>query len=197
MLFTVLILSCSSLIDEVKLDTSITTPFITENNLPLVVRRMYQRFSSNISYAQSAFGEEVVSDNLASTYTLSSISNLTNFDLCKVSLDDNLIYARMFSYPYNGIGAANVIINFVNDKDLNTDIPRLAKGEVLMLRGYCYTLLAECFGKAVITLGLSEEAVIHTQNPEDEVWEQVEKDLLLSLDYLAGYTTPNSGSKQA
>jgi hypothetical protein len=197
LLFTAPILSCSSLIDEVKLDTSITTPSITENNLPLVVRGMYQRFSSNITYAQSAFGEEVASDNLASTYTLSSRSNLTNFDLCKVSLDDNLICARMFSYPYNGIGAANLIINFVNDKDLNTEIARQAKGEALMLRGYCYMLLAERFGKAVITLGLSGEAVIRTQNTEDEVWEQAEKDLLLSLDYLADYTTPNSGSKQA
>jgi hypothetical protein len=190
--------SCSNLLDDTPLDTSIKVSDITVDRLPLLVRGMYVRFHNNTNiYGQAAFGEEIASDNLTSSYELSSVSSFTNFDACNVPVNDQLICGRMFSYPYNGIGAANVIINFVNNNGHTDAISRQAKGEALVFRGYCYMLLAERFGKAVITLGDKSDNVFDKQQPEANVWKQAENDFLEALTCLADYTTPDAASLQA
>jgi hypothetical protein len=190
--------NCSDLLDQVSLDTSIAVSEITIDKLPLLVRGMYSRLHNNSNiYGQSAFGEEIASDNFTSSYALSAVSNFTNFDDCKVSVDDQLICGRMFSYPYNGIGAANIIINFVNSNGYKDNVSLKAKGESLVLRGYCYMLLAERFGDVVITLGDKSEEIIRTQQPEEEVWKQAENDFLEAQNCLGNYNTPNEASLQA
>lgn len=194
--FMILLLSagCSGLLDDVTPDTSIPVPEITVQKLPLLVRGMYARLLGGI-YGQGNFGDEIASDNLGSTNSLSAVSNYTNFDACKVSVDDGLICGRMYSYPYNGIGAANVIINFVNSNGDEDEISRQAKGEALVLRGYCYMLLAERFGDAVITLDASEK-ILREQDPEEKVWKRAEDDFKEALNYLQNYKNPDNMSLQ-
>ena len=194
-LTTYLCVGCSGLLDSVTPDTSIPEPEITVNKLPLLVKGMYARMLSGL-YGQGNFGDEVASDNFGSTYSLSAVSNYTNFDACNVSVDDGLICARMYEYPYNGIGAANVIINFVDKNGEDESLARQAKGAALALRGYCYMLLAERFGNAVITLSVNDE-IIREQDPEDKVWERAEQDLKDACNYLDDYTSADEMSLQA
>lgn len=186
---------CSGLLDDVQPDTYIPNSKITVEQLPLIVRGMYKRMLSS-SYGQGNFGDEVASDNFGSLYNLSAVSSYTNFDACKVSVDDGLICGRMYDYPYNGIGAANIIINFVNTNGDEDPISRQAKGEALVLRGYCYMLLAERFGDAVITLSATDE-ILREQDPEEKVWSRAESDFKEAISYLKDYETPTSISLQA
>lgn len=186
---------CSGLLDDVTPDTSIPEPEITVQKLPLLVRGMYARMLGGL-YGQGNFGDEIASDNLGSTYSLSAVSNYTNFDACKVSVDDGLICGRMRDHPYYGIGAANVIINFVNSYGEEDPVARQAKGEALTLRGYCYMLLAERFGDAVITLD-AHEKIQREQDPEEKVWKRAEDDLQEALAYLKNFENPDAISLQA
>lgn len=195
LLAVLLSVGCSGLLDKVTPDTSIPVPEITVQKLPLLVRGMYARLLGGL-YGQGNFGDEIASDNLGSTYSLSAVSNYTNFDACKVSVDDGLICGRMYSYPYNGIGAANVIINFINSNGEEDAVSRQAKGEALTLRGYCYMLLAERFGDAVITLDASEQ-ILREQDSEEKVWKRAEEDLKDALNYLKDYQNPDAISLQA
>ena len=65
-----------------------------------------------------------------------------------------------------------------------------------MLRGYCYMLLAERFGDAVITLSAKDD-ILREQDSEDKVWERAEIDLKEALSYLKDYEVPTSISLQA
>ena len=75
-------------------------------------------------------------------------------------------------------------------------VSRQAKGEALVLRGYCYMLLAERFGDAVITLSAKDD-ILREQDSEDKVWERAEIDLKEALSYLKDYEVPTSISLQA
>lgn len=186
---------CSSLLDDVKPDTSIPVPNLTTSDLPLVAKGMYARLSGKMYYMTS-FADDVASDNLTSIYERANNINFKQFDECNVSTNDGFIDARMYSFPYNGIGLANVIINFVTEEDPKDITVRTAKGEALLMRGYCYMLLAERYGKAVITLSSNDE-MQRKQNPEEEVWQQAINDLKAAIKLLPEFTTPNSGSIQA
>lgn len=194
LIISTLFISCSGLLDKVVPDTSIPEPEITIDKLPLLVKGMYARMLSGL-YGQGNFGDEVASDNFGSTYSLSAVSNYTNFDACNVSVEDGLICARMYEYPYNGIGAANVIINFVDEHGEENETARQAKGAALALRGYCYMLLAERFGDAVITLSADDE-ILREQDSEDKVWERAETDLKDACNYLNDYVSPDDMSLQ-
>ena len=195
LLFFGMLTGCSGLLDDVRPDTYILNSKITVEQLPLLVRGMYKRMLGGL-YGQGNFGDEIASDNFGSLYSLSAVSNYTNFDACNVSVDDGLICGRMYDYPYNGIGAADIIINFVNDNGDEDPVSRQAKGEALVLRGYCYMLLAERFGDAVITLSAKDD-ILREQDSEDKVWERAEIDLKEALSYLKDYEVPTSISLQA
>lgn len=188
--------SCSGLIDDVKPDTSIPMPNVTPNELPLMVKGMYNRLTGNMYYMTS-FADDVASDNLTSVYEVANNINFKQYDDCNVGTNDGFIAYRMFAFPYKGIGLANVIINFVNDNNLTDPVSKAAKGEALLMRAYCYTLLAERFGGVVITLGTKGEEIIRPKNSEEEVWKRVMDDLKESIGLLPEFTSPNSGSIQA
>ena len=187
---------CSGMLDNVTPDTSIPVPSLTNAELPLVAKGMYARLSGGMYYMTS-FADDVASDNLTSIYERANNINFKQFDDCNVSTNDGFINARMYSFPYNGIGLANVIINFVTDADPKDVTVRTAKGEAYLMRGYCYMLMAERYGKAVITLGTNGEDMMRKQNPEAEVWQRAIDDLKDAIKLLPEFTTPNSGSVQA
>lgn len=186
---------CSGLIDDVSPDTSIPLPNIKPEELPLVVKGMYSRLTG--MYYMTSFADDVASDNLTSVYEVANNINFKQYDDCNVGTNDAFIAWRMYAFPYKGIGLANVIINLVNDKNLTDPVSKVAKGEALLMRAYCYTLLAERFGRVVITLGLKGEPTICTQNPEEEVWQRIISDLKDAILLLPDFTSPNSGSIQA
>lgn len=187
---------CSDMLDNVKPDTSIPVPNVTNAELPLMAKGMYARLSQGLYY-MSSFADDVASDNLTSVYEIANNINFKQFDDCNVGSNDGLISYRMFNFPYNGIGLANIIINFVTDENPADQTVRTAKGEAYLMRGYCYMLLAERFGKAVISYGTKGEEMLRTQNPEPEVWQRAIDDLKSAIKLLPEYTTPNSGSVQA
>lgn len=194
-LFPVFMCGCSGLLDDVKPDTSIPVPNLTNSDLPLVAKGMYKRLSGGFYY-MSCIAEDIASDNLTTIYEVANNINFRQFDNCNVGINDGLICARMNSFPYNGIGLANILINFVKEEDPQDVTVRTAKGEALLMRGYCYMLLAERFGKAIITLSTDED-MYREQAPENKVWEQAINDLQSAIKLLPEFTTPNSASIQA
>lgn len=187
---------CSGLIDDVRPDTSIPLPSITTSELPLVVKGMYTRFSNNMYYITS-FASDVASDNLTSVYEVANNINFKQYDDCNVSVNDGFIAHRMFAFPYNGIGLANIIINYVDDHKLTDAISTSAKGEALLMRAYCYSLLVERFGGVVITRGTKDDQKNRSQDSEEEVWRFIMSDLNDAIPLLSDFTTPNSASVQA
>ena len=93
LLFFGMLTGCSGLLDDVRPDTYILNSKITVEQLPLLVRGMYKRMLGGL-YGQGNFGDEIASDNFGSLYSLSAVSNYTNFDACNVSVDDGLICGR-------------------------------------------------------------------------------------------------------
>lgn len=187
---------CSGLLDDVKPDTSIPLPNVTPKELPLMAKGMYDRLSGGMYYMTS-FSDDVASDNLTSIHEVANNINFKQFDDCNVSTNDGFIVARMFSFPYNGLGLANTIINIIHDKKFTDPVAKTVKGEALLMRGYCYMLLAERFGDNIISLGTPGEEMIRAKNPEAEVWQRAYDDLKEAIGLLPEFSTPNSGSIQA
>lgn len=187
---------CSGLLDDVKPDTSIPLPNVTPSELPLMLKGMYNRLTGNMYYMTS-FADDVASDNLTSVYEVANNINFKQWDDCNVSTNDGFIASRMFSFPYKGIGLANIIINYVDDKGLTDAEALAAKGEALLMRAYCYTLLVERFGKAVITKGVKGEEMERTQDPEEDVWQFIMADLVEAIKLSPDFTSPDAGSVQA
>lgn len=101
---------------------------------------------------------------------------------------DNILLQRHWVDHYRGIQQCNIILGRIDQVgDMSAKEKNIRKGEILFLRGLMYFNLVRSFGD--IPLVLKETTDVNTyfgqkRNPQNEVYDQIEKDLTQSIQLL-------------
>ncbi|MEZ2442858.1 RagB/SusD family nutrient uptake outer membrane protein [Chitinophaga sp. RCC_12] len=87
--------------------------------------------------------------------------------------------AGLYDGAYGGISATNNFLSNIDKVNMDETLKNTMKGEAHFLRGYYYSLLANYWGGVVMILDQPDlEQVNATKSTKEEVYAQVEKDLL-------------------
>ena len=107
--------------------------------------------------------------------------------------------ARFWQQPYNGIGACNVVLDFLDEMIGETEYREHVRGEALVLRAYYYFHLVNFFGMPYnngdpsvnlgVPLQLTSDVVNEggSRNTVKEVYDQIVSDLLCGYELMKEY----------
>jgi len=148
LLISVMMTSCSSLLDK---DPDFVTPetyFNTEEDLKNGLNGVYNRLidQNGRMYGRGLFSYFVVSDE--AFFKSISINNIRVMVMDAGHLD----IGRLWETLYEGVNRANLLLEQVDKVNMDKTKRDAIKGEALFLRGYYYYLLADLFGPVPLKL---------------------------------------------
>lgn len=116
--------------------------------------------------------------------------------------NSNSVVTNLFSYFYEGIYRANLVLEKLEEKDFSEDTKKQIKGEALFMRGLYYFFLAKEFGNVPIRLKASQlvKDFPLAKSAQADVYAQAESDLKLAAGLLPlenGKGKPTAGAANA
>ncbi|SMC53634.1 RagB/SusD family nutrient uptake outer membrane protein [Pedobacter nyackensis] len=148
LLISIMMTSCSSLLDK---DPDFVTPetyFNTEEDLKNGLNGVYNRLidQNGRMYGRGLYSYFVVSDE--AFFKSISINNIRVMVMDAGHLD----IGRLWETLYEGVNRANLLLEQVDKVNMDKTKRDVIKGETLFLRGYYYYLLADMFGPVPLKL---------------------------------------------
>ena len=201
-ILSLLLFGCESFLDEVP-----------DNRVALDnLDKAAQLLTNAYSIASPAF-TDWMTDNV--TYTLGTTirqnhEQLYSWSNVTTGPDEQDTPEFFWNETYNAIAHANEVLAVINDLPATTDVEKehqdAIKGEALLIRAYCHFMLVNLFAphynpdEASDDLGVpyikTPETVFISQyerNTVEEVYEEIEDDLLRGLDLVSDNFYSNSG----
>ncbi|MBO9631479.1 MAG: RagB/SusD family nutrient uptake outer membrane protein [Chitinophagaceae bacterium] len=168
---------CGKLLDKPSPTDRVATTTIRDTDIPLLVRAIYQQSTNNGLYGFYVL-QDIMSDDVTGTGFVDFESN---------NIPNNSTYVQAaYAQPFKGVFAANQVIRYVEDKQKVT-VLGAAYGEALFMRAYNYFRLVQHFGGVAIVNGTEPMDAKPFRNTEQEVYEEIIRNLKTAIGYLSDY----------
>ena len=180
--------ACGKMLDRPMPNDKVSVDQITDAEIPLLLRGIYQQSTANAFYLVYAL-QDIMADDVQGTGYIDYENNNIPVSSSNAS--------SAYTVPFKGILLANHVINYIEDKQKQTVLQQ-AYGEAKFMRAYLYYRLVQHFGGVAIVNGREPMNAKPARNTEAEVYNTIIDDLNTAINNLSDYNGNSlQPSKQA
>src|SRR5690606_9794246 len=175
---------------------------IDSPNFQMITEDVYSKEETTIAAIKGIYNQLYVAN--FSTYGVSLLGAISGdlllartdtylpFDqheLFSVNTPDASFNQNIWSSAYNIIYLVNRAVEGLEDANINDDLRRDLRGQVLFIRAFTYFYLTNLYGEVPLLLTSDYEInAVAPRNPKEGIWKQIEKDLDESISLLSNTT---------
>ncbi|NML21347.1 RagB/SusD family nutrient uptake outer membrane protein [Pseudoflavitalea sp. G-6-1-2] len=169
--------ACGKLLDNPLPNDKVSVAQITDAEIPLLIRGIYQQSTANAFYLFYVL-QDIMADDVQGTGYI----DFENNNIPNTSSNASSAYVN----PFKGILSANQVIRYIEDNKKEGTLGT-ALGEAKFMRAYNYYRLVQHFGGVAIVNGREPMNAKPFRNTEEEVYNEIVKDLNTAIGNLGDY----------